>query len=99
MAKRKIIYSKRAQIKLFQILEYFRERNGNSTYSKKLYQKISKEINLLSKHPELGKHTELQNIRSLVIKEYVIFYEVKPESIIIYTIWDNRQNPEELLIK
>jgi hypothetical protein len=39
MAKRQLIWSQVATIKLFEILDYFRERNGSDVYSKKLYKK------------------------------------------------------------
>ena len=37
MAKRKVVWSHRANIKLFEILEFYTERNKSTTYSSKLY--------------------------------------------------------------
>ena len=99
MAKRKIIWSHKAKIKLTQILEYYIDRNNSKTYSVKLYNQFQKNIKLLVKQPHIGVKTNLKDIRSLVIGEFMIFYEVTNDQIIIHTIWDCRQNPDDLIIK
>jgi len=67
MAKRKIVWSHRARIKLFDILKYYNERNKSNRYSEKLYQKFNKELRLLYKHPDLGIKTEIESVRGLII--------------------------------
>ena len=99
MAKRKVIWSHRARIKLFMILEFYTERNKSKTYSKKLYTKFNKELLLLLKQPEIGIKTEIAAVRGLIVDEFVLFYEVKTEMIIVHTLWDSRQNPSDLRIK
>jgi len=99
MGKRKIIWSHRAQIKLFNILDFYAERNKSKTYSKKLYHRFKKEIKLLEKQPDLGIKTDDITIRGFIILDYIIFYEITTNSIIIHTIWDCRQNPDDLIIK
>jgi plasmid stabilization system protein ParE len=99
MAKRKIVWSHRARIKLFMILEFYSERNKSNTYSKKLYTKFNKELSLLLKQPEIGIKTELEAVRGLIVEEFILFYEVTTEMIIIHTLWDSRQNPSDLRIK
>ena len=97
MAKRKIIWSHK--IKLFEILDFFAERNGNTFYSKKLFSRFSKELNLLKKQPEIGVITDLEDVRGLIVGDYILYYEITPESIVIHTVCDVRQNPEDLKIK
>jgi len=99
MAQRKIIWSKRATIKLYSILEFFIHRNKSKTYSAKLYAKFNREIKLLLKNPKLGINTTDETIRGLIIESYIIYYEVTDSEIIIHTIWDSRQNPENKKIK
>ena len=99
MAKRKIIWSHRARIKLLMILEFYSERNKSKTYSKKLYAKFNKELLLLLKQPEIGIKTELETVRGLIVEEFILFYEVTAEMIIVHTLWDSRQNPTDLIIK
>lgn len=99
MAKRKIIWSHRSKIKLFQILDFFALRNGNTDYSKKLFSRFSKELNLLKKQPEIGVNSDLEGVRGLIVGDYIIYYEIKSDSILVHYIWDVRQNPTDLKIK
>ncbi len=98
MAKRKIIWSHRANIKLFEIFDFYAKRNKSTPYSKKLYRKFKKELFLLLKQPEIGTKTDIESIRGLIVEEYILFYEVTPEMIIVHSVWDCRQNPDDLKI-
>jgi len=97
MAK-KIIWSHKARIKLFTILEFYAQRNGNKKYSAKLYKRFNKEIKLLIRNPQLGIQSSKDNIRGLIILDYIIFYESNDFQIIIHTIWLTNQNPDDLII-
>ncbi len=99
MAKRKIIWSHRAKIKLIAILEFYAERNKSKAYSAKIFQRINKELALLSKQPDIGINTDIDSVRGLIVDNYILFYELIKEEIIVHTIWDCRQNPEDLRIK
>jgi plasmid stabilization system protein ParE len=99
MAESKIVWSHRARIKLYTILEFYSERNKSKVYSAKLYAKFNRGIKLLTKHPNLGIKTQIEFVRGLIVDEYIIYYEHHQDSIIIHTIWDCRQNPDELIVK
>lgn len=99
MVKRKIVWSNRARIKLYEILEYYSERNKSSAYSRKLYKKSSGELALLIKHPKLGIQTDCEGVHGLIVDDFVFYYEVYTEKIVVHTVWDCRQNPESLKIK
>jgi len=99
MAKRKIIWSPRAKLDLIEILDFYFQRNGTKTFSKKLNSTILKSVKLLEKHAEIGINSDILNIRNLIEGDFSIFYEVKSETVEIITIWDNRKNPENLEIK
>ncbi len=99
MAKRKIIWSNRAKIRLFEVLNYYLKRNKSKTYPIKLYRSINKELKLLLKYPDLGLRTTEDSIRGLIVGHYFIIYEVLDDKIIIHTIWDSRQDPDSLTIK
>jgi toxin YoeB len=99
MVKRKIIWSPRAKKDLFDVLDYYFQRNGTKTYSIKLNVNLHNCIRLLETHPEIGVKTDIANIRNLIHGDYEIFYEIKKKSIEIITIWDCRQNQEKLKIK
>jgi addiction module RelE/StbE family toxin len=99
MAKRKIVWSNRAKKRLYEILEFYIERNKSKTYSKKIQQLFNKEVRILIKYPELGLNTTEESTRGLIIKDYIIYYEITDDKIIIHTIWDSRQNPDNKIIK
>jgi toxin YoeB len=98
MVKRKIIWSPDANLDFLAILEYFQKRNRSKTYSRKLYLKIRKSVRLLIKHPFLGLQTDDENIRSLIEGDYAIFYKLDNETIHILSIWDCRQDIDNLTI-
>jgi plasmid stabilization system protein ParE len=99
MAQRKIIWSPKAKSDLFKILTFYYKRNGTKTYSKKLNSAIRLSIKKLMKHSDIGVQSDVQNVRNLIEENYNIFYEITQECIVIITIWDSRQNPDNLYIK
>jgi plasmid stabilization system protein ParE len=99
MAKRKVIWSSRAKLDLFEILDFYLKRNGTVTYSKKLNSKIRKAVKLLEKHSELGIQTDVQSVRNLIVGDYSIFYEIQSATIEIITIWGNQQDPANIDIQ
>jgi plasmid stabilization system protein ParE len=99
MAKRKIVWSNRATKRLYKILDFYIERNKSKIYSTKLQKIISKETKLLLKHPDLGLKTTEDTTRGLIIENYIIYYEISDDIIIIHSIWDSRQNPDDKIIK
>jgi plasmid stabilization system protein ParE len=99
MAKRRIIWSPRARLDLYNILDFYFKRNGTKTYSRKLNVTIRNSVRLLEKHPEIAIHADIKNIRNLIIGDFGIFYEIKSKTIEIITIWDSRQDPAKLDFK
>jgi len=99
MAKRKIVWSKRAIKRLYGILEFYDQRNKSKIYSKKLYQLLHKQVKVLIKFPEIGLKTTEETTRGLIIEDYIIYYQITKDKVIIHTVWDSRQNPDSKIIK
>jgi plasmid stabilization system protein ParE len=99
MAKRKIVWSNRAKKRLYGILEFYITRNKSKIYSNKLQRLINKEVKLLLKHPDLGLKTTEDTTRGLIIENYIVYYETTDDKIVIHSIWDSRQNPDNKIIK
>lgn len=74
MAQRKVIWTTISENQLKEILLFFNNRNKSNKYAKKLYLQFKKELNTASKNPEIGLKTQLQDIRGLIISNYIIFY-------------------------
>ena len=99
MAKRKIVWSNVARIKLFNILEFYAQRNRSKAYAAKLHLRFNKELKVLLRHPEIGLKTEVEGVRGLIVEDYILFYEYANETLIVHTLWDCHQNPADLRIK
>ena len=93
---RRIVWTSKADEIFTRILEYYIERNGSKTYSRKLNNEVKEIISLLSKHPFLGAKTEIEDLRVIIQGDYKIFYQVNLKEIIIHLVWDCRQNPDDL---
>ena len=92
MAKKEIIWSKRAYSELKSILEFYNKRNGNTNYSLKLLEEIEDLLNTLSRSEYIGRLTSNKKTRVVVMKVYLIFYEINDNRIEILSFWDNRQD-------
>lgn len=98
MGEQKIIWSHKAKIKLFEILDFYHKRNKSKRYSTKLYAKFNQELKILFKQPHLGIKTDVENVRALIVDDYMIFYEKKEYIVVVHVLWDCRQNPDDLAI-
>lgn len=99
MVKNKVNWSHRAKISLFRILDFYAERNKSASYSKKLYKRFNKELSVLTRQPNIGIKTDFESVRGLIVDDFILFYEIKEDSIVVLTVWDCRQNPADLVIK
>ena len=94
MAKLKVEWSINAVNELTDILDFYSQRNLSNQYSKKLFSRLMKYVEILSENPMLGIKTDEQNVRTLIIDNYQIIYEIKDDLILVSMIWDSRRNPE-----
>lgn len=92
MAKKEIIWSTRANLELKEILEFYNKRNGNVNYSLKLVGEIDDLLDTLSQSEFIGRLTSNKKTRIVVMKVYLVFYEINGNRIEILSFWDNRQD-------
>ncbi len=95
----KVIWTTQAKNELFDILDYWKNRNQSILYSQKLFQLIQNQINLIILFPEIGRKTNFENVRIKNIKDYLLFYEIKNSKLYILTIKSSKQNPNKFRIK
>ena len=91
---KQVIWTKLAHENRKSILEYWTDRNKSNVYSKRLNQLFESTTELISKYPQIGKKTEMADVRVKIIKEYSLTYRENNTSIEILTIWDQRQDPD-----
>ena len=94
MVKR-IIWSRLAHLDRFQILEYWIDRNKSNIFSRRLNQIFEDTAELISKHPKMGKETDVLNVRIKIVQVYFFTYRETETTIEILTIWDSRQDPSK----
>lgn len=99
MAEKTIIWSKNAKSTFLNILQFFTERNGSSTYSLKLLNKTDDILKKLCRNEFIGRPTTNSKTRFIRMDVYLIFYEIKENSIEIVSFWDNRQDDKKLEYK
>lgn len=94
---KQIIWSRRAQTDRKEILKYWNKRNKSKLFSKKLNELFKEAVKLIAEHPEMGKPTDIKNVRSKIVRDYLMIYEVNDkDQLLILTIWDSRQCPRRL---
>ncbi len=99
MAKRKVVWTKNAEVQLKEILIYFKNRNKSPQYSRKLFKQIKVKLKIIAEKPEIGIQTKMGKTRGLIIGDYIIFYEIQDDKILVLKVWDCRQNPDRLNIR
>ena len=97
MVKR-IIWSQNALADRIQILDYWFQRIGNKTYSRRLDHELKETIKHLARFPKIGRQIDDREERFLVKDYYQVFYMESDLEIYILHIWDSRRNPEDKII-
>jgi len=92
MAQKEIIWSDLAKLQFASVLEFYVFRNENANYSLKLVDEVEDLLATLSKSEFIGRLTSNKITRVLVMKVYLIYYEINGNEIEIVSFWDNRQD-------
>jgi len=98
MAKREVVWTRNSEIQLQNILEFYDIKNKSNLYSIKLYRKFKSELKIASQKPEIGVKTKIENVRGLIVDNYILYYEILKDKIMVLKVWDCRQNPDKLNI-
>jgi plasmid stabilization system protein ParE len=93
-----VIFSKSAKIKLESLLIYLEKEwsvKSKNDFIKKLDRSIDQISKLPVSCPESKKFPGL--FKCVVTRQTTLFYRIKDQTIEIIALFDNRQNPKELL--
>jgi len=96
MADKPIVWSKRAERDQLELMIYWAEHNGTTTYSEWLLENFYALASQISKNPLIGRPTIFENVRMKSVRKYQLFYEEKEDCIEILLIWDQRRDPKKL---
>ena len=98
MAK-KIIWSRKAQVELIEILGYWINRNKSNTFSIKLNELVDEQLKLLTENPKIGRKTDIENVYIKVIHKYLLYYELVENELHVLTIRHGSKNPKTLKLE
>lgn len=91
---RKIEWSIKSRQDRKEIYEYWANRNKSTVYSRKLAKLFLKKSEQIAQNPFLGRLTEKENVRTVLVRDCLIIYEIYPVKIVIVGIWEGHQNPQ-----
>lgn len=96
MVRYKVIWTETAREQLYEILEYWTNRNKSQNYAIKILSLVDEYIAFIESQPESFRKTRFNNNRICIIGSYSIFFKIVDDLIIITCFWDNRQDPSSL---
>jgi toxin ParE1/3/4 len=90
----KFVISSRAETDLFAIYSYFSERS--SAVADRIVTRLFQRFDELCEFPFLGPdRSELRpSLRGVVMDNYIVFYVIEPDQIVIVRVLDSRMNIE-----
>ena len=94
-----ILYSPQFADSLEAILNFYDERNGSDTYSKKLFKMVHEQIRMLATFPEIGRITDFPGVRILFVERYGIEYQIRDDAVLIIDIYSCLTDPLERRFK
>lgn len=95
----RIDWADEATRNLDSIIDYL-TANWTDKEIRNFYKKLDKRLSIVSKNPFTFPPCDLKNnVRRCVLTEQTtIYYEIKPNSIVILSLFDTRKNPKSLKI-
>jgi addiction module RelE/StbE family toxin len=91
-----VVWSFRAQNDRKRIFKYWDKRNKSRFYSIKLNKLFEEAVEIIAKHPKIGKLTNYEDIRIKIVRDYLIIYQEFENEIHILRIGNSYQNPANL---
>jgi plasmid stabilization system protein ParE len=100
MAKRKasikVEWTDKAKYQLYDILEYWTNRNKSKKYPTKILNELDDKLKFIKQNPLASASTNYPNTRKCAMGYFSIVYKIETDRIFITSFWDNRQNPTKL---
>ena len=97
MAGKKLNWSKKARQELQEILRFYRLRNGNNVYSRKLFQEFRSAQKRVEKNEFIGQRHEDTDLRFVVVvNTFQMFYRIGKKRNHVVTVWDGRRDLDDL---
>ena len=95
----KIVWTEKANFERLRILQFWIDNNKSRAFSLKLDKLFISALRDLSKKPTIGRKSEFENVRVKIVREYLIFYEIVRQDLVILSVWDGRRDKKTLKIR
>ncbi|MCD9856038.1 type II toxin-antitoxin system RelE/ParE family toxin [Epilithonimonas sp. JDS] len=93
---REVIWSFRAKKDKREIFKYWNLRNKSTIYSRKLNNFFNEKMKQISINPFLGRRTSVENVRTVIVRNCLLIYEIFDDVILVSGVWEAHQNPDSL---
>ena len=91
---RQVIWSKSSLLLLQDIVKYWNNRNGTTTYSEKLYSLFQITLQQLAKYPETGGLTENARVRYKKIRTYYLYFTFDDSALKVIAVCHVKRGPD-----
>ncbi|MFZ5973412.1 MAG: type II toxin-antitoxin system RelE/ParE family toxin [Bacteroidota bacterium] len=92
----KVVWSPRARITFFRILDYLAE-NWTNKEVENFNERTENLVELIKKSPRLFPYSKEHDVyRCVLVRQVSLFYRIRNERIELLVFWDNRQDPAKL---
>jgi plasmid stabilization system protein ParE len=96
MEKKKVIWTRKAEIQMYVIMDYYVDRNKSDSYSLKLQSDIKQKLRKLDFTTTLPKKSSIKDLFYFIHNHISVFFLVHKEHIVVILVWDERRNPNDL---
>lgn len=96
----KIVWGHTAEQDYLSTLQYWISNNQSNRYSLKLMEAVEKTEDYIPQNPFMGVLIDAyKEVRKLqIMQHYSLIYKIEGNVINIVAFWDNRRNPDDLVI-
>ena len=94
MAKRKIVWSADSSNDLYEIMDFYNNRNKSKTYSQKLYKNIQHKLKTLDFSIALPQKTSDKKLFYFTVKHIFVGFDIVDNDFNVVLVIDDRRNPK-----
>ena len=96
MEEKKIVWTKKATVQLFSIMDYYAARNKSDVYPLKLEREIKRKLKMLDFTITLPQKTSVPNLFYFTYNHISVFFTIENNGLTIKIILDDRRNPKSI---
>ena len=92
---KKVVWQPLATSQLREIVDFYDNRNDSTKYTERLLKEIDHMLSLIDDNWQIGEKVNKENVRRMVVENFLIYYLVTPNSVDVLSIRDGRRKPKK----